>query len=126
MNIALWIVAGLMAAGFLFAGGNKLLTTREKLANSPGAGWANDFSPGFVETLGALEVLGAIGLILPGAIGILPFLTPLAAVGLGIIMIGAAITELRRREPKHAVINVVYLAAAIFVTIGRLDGIPYR
>jgi hypothetical protein len=126
VNIALWIVAGLMAAGFLFAGGNKLVTGHEKLASSPGAGWANNFSPAFVKILGVLEVLGAIGLILPGAVGILPFLTPIAAVGLGIIMIGAGVTELRRHEPRHAVINLVYLAAAIFIAIGRIDGIPYR
>ncbi|GGF36129.1 DoxX family protein [Subtercola lobariae] len=125
MNIALWIVAGLMAAGFLFAGANKLLTSYEKLAQTPGAGWANDFSPAFVKLLGAFEVLGAVGLILPGVLNIVPVLVPIAAVGLGVIQVGAAITELRRGEAAHAVINLVYIAAAVFVAWGRFSGVPF-
>lgn len=126
MNLALWIIAGLLAAGFLFAGGNKLFTRYEKLAKSPGAEWANDFNPGFVKTLGALEVLGAIGLILPAALGIAPVLVPLAAVGLAIIMVGAGIVELRHHKPKHALINLVYFALAVFVAWGRFGLTPFR
>lgn len=124
MNVALWIVAVVLAAGFLFAGGNKLLTPYEKLVKAPGAGWAADFSPVFVKFLGAAEVMGAAGLILPSVVGILPVLTPLAASGLAAIMVGAMITELRRRAPSHALINVVYLAAAVFVAYGRFAGVP--
>ena len=119
MHIALWIVSGLLAAVFLVAGSNKLLIPREKLAKAPGGGWVLDFSPRFVKTLGGLEILGAIGVILPALLHIAPVLTPLAAVGLGIVMIGAAIVESRRREFKHVALNVLYLAMAIFVAWGR-------
>jgi hypothetical protein len=126
MNLALWITAGLLAAGFAFAGGNKLFTPREKLVKAPGAGWANDFSAGFIKTLGAVEILGAVGLILPGALNIAPILVPLAAIGLAIIMVGAGVVELRHHEPKHALINLLYLALTIFVAWGRFDGTPFR
>ena len=120
MNLALWIVAGLLAAVFLFAGVNKLALPRAKLAKAPGGGWVNDVSAGFVKALGALEVLGAAGLILPAALGIAPVLVPLAAIGLGTIMVGAAVVTVRRGEPQHALLNVAYLALAVFVAWGRL------
>jgi uncharacterized membrane protein YphA (DoxX/SURF4 family) len=120
MNLALWIIAGLLAAVFLVAGANKLFIPREKLARAPGGGWVNDFSAGFVKALGAVEILGAVGLILPAALDIAPVLVPLAAVGLAAIMVGAAIVTFRRREPMHALLNLTYLALAAFVVWGRL------
>ena len=119
MNTARWIVSGLLAAGFLFAGSNKLFIPPAKLAEAPGGGWALDFDAWFIKALGFLEVLGAIGLILPALLDIAPILTPLAAVGLSVIMIGAATVELRRSEAKHALINAAYLALAAFVAIAR-------
>jgi hypothetical protein len=119
MLIALWIVSGILAAVFLVAGGNKVLIPREKLARAPGGGWVLDFSPRFVKTLGVLEILGAIGVVVPALLHIAPVLTPLAAVGLGIVMIGAAVVESRRREFRHAALNVLYLALAVFVAWGR-------
>jgi len=119
MHIALWIVSGLLAAAFLVAGSTKLFIPREKLAKAPGGGWVLDFSARFVKTLGALEILGVIGLIFPALLNIAPVLTPLAAVGLGIVMIGAAIVESRRHEYRHALGNLAYLALAVFVAIGR-------
>jgi hypothetical protein len=119
VNIALWIVAGLLAAVFLFAGANKLFIPREKLARAPGGGWVLDFGPAFVKALGAVEILGAAGLILPAALDIAPVLVPLAAVGLGLIMIGAATVELRRQEVRHALLNLVYLALIVFVAFAR-------
>ncbi len=119
MNVALWIVAGLLAAAFLFAGFNKVLIPAQKLAKAPGGGWVLDFSPGFVKVLGVVEMLGALGLILPALTGIAPVLVPLAAVGLGIIMIGAAVVEFRRREYAHVLVNLTYLALIAFVAVGR-------
>jgi uncharacterized membrane protein len=121
MHIALWIVSGLLAAAFLVAGSTKLLIPREKLARAPGGGWVLDFSARFVRTLGALEILGAIGLILPALLNIAPVLSPLAAVGLSIVMIGAAIVESRRHEFKHALGNLGYLALAVFAAWGRFS-----
>lgn len=119
MNTALWIIAGLLAAVFLFAGSNKLFIRREKLAKARGGGWVLDFGAGFVKALGAVEILGAVGLILPALLGIAPVLVPLAALGLGLIMTGAAIVEFRRHELKHVLLNLTYLALIIFVAFGR-------
>jgi uncharacterized membrane protein YphA (DoxX/SURF4 family) len=119
MDLALWITAGLLAAVFLLAGANKVFIPREKLAKAPGGGWVLDFSAGFVKALGALEILGAVGLILPALLGIAPVLVPLAAVGLATIMVGAAIVTYRRREFTHVLVDLTYLAMAVFVAIGR-------
>jgi hypothetical protein len=123
MNTALWIIAGILAAAFLLAGSNKVLIPREKLARAPGGGWVLDFSPEFVKALGAVEILGAIGLIMPAVVDIAPVLVPLAALGVGIVMTGAAIVEVRRHEFKHALLNLVYLALAVVVVVGRFG--PY-
>src|SRR5215831_16218354 len=119
MNLTLWIIAGLLAAVFFVAGANKLFIPREKLATAPGGGWVLDFSAGFVKALGAVEILGAVGLILPALLGIAPILVPVAAVGLALIMIGAAIVTAERHEFKHMLGNLTYLALAAFVAWGR-------
>ncbi|SEG86641.1 DoxX-like family protein [Actinacidiphila yanglinensis] len=119
MNITLWTVTWLLTAVFLIAGGNKLFIPREKLARAPGGGWALDFSAGFIKQLGAVEVLGAAGLVLPALLARAQLLVPLAAVGLGLVMGGAAVVEYRRREPGHALLNLFYLALIVFVAVGR-------
>ena len=120
MNFALWIVAGLLAAAYLFSGGGKLILTKEKMATmSSSARWVEDFSAGSVKTIGALEVLAAVGLILPAVLDIAPVLVPLAASGLVMIMVGAVITRIRRQEFKFMVADMVYLALASFVAWGR-------
>src|SRR3989442_3981849 len=88
MGYALWIVQALLAAVFLFAGGAKLVLPLDKLTGPVAMpGW-------FLRFIGVCEVLGAIGLILPGLLRIRPGLTPLAAAGLVIIMIGATVSSL--------------------------------
>ena len=123
MSIAIWIVAGLLAAIFALAGAMKLTTPRAQLQEK-GQGWAGDFSDGIVKLIGALELLAAIGLIAPAAINIAPILVPMAACGLIAMMTGAAITHLRRHEPQMAVVNVVLFALAAFVAWGRFG--PYQ
>ncbi len=123
MNIFLWIVAGLLALGFLGAGAMKLSQPREKLAAS--MGWVEDFSPPMVKAIGALEVLGALGLILPAATGIAPILTPLAAVGLALVMVGAIVTHLRRKEYPVIGVNAVLLILAVVVAWGRFGPYPF-
>ena len=117
MNIALWIVQGLLAAAFLMAGLMKASQPKEKLAEN--MAWVNDFSASQVRAIGIVEILGAIGLILPAATGILPILTPLAAVGLVVTMLGAASTHLRRGESQMIAVNFVLLLLAAFVAYGR-------
>ncbi|MDX6248071.1 MAG: hypothetical protein QOF10_1431 [Kribbellaceae bacterium] len=118
MNIALWIVAGLMAATFLASGATKLAQPKEKLAAS-GMPVVEDFSAGAVKAIGSLEVLAAVGLIFPAALDIAPVLVPLAAVGLVLLMVGAIITHLRRHEAQAIVVNLALLALAVLVAWGR-------
>ena len=121
MNLALWIVTGLLAAAYLFSGVGKLIMSREKIAAmSHGTDWVEDFSPGTLKIIGVLEVLAAVGLVLPALLDIAPVLVPLAAVGLVLLMAGAVITRLRRREFKPMLGDLVYLALAAFVAWGRL------
>jgi uncharacterized membrane protein len=123
MNLALWIVAGLLAVAYLAGGGGKLIMPKKKIAAiAPSARWVEDFSAGSVKAIGALEILGAVGLILPAATGIAPVLVPLAAVGLVLIMVGAVITRIRRHEFKFMVADLAYLALAGFVAWGRFFG----
>jgi uncharacterized membrane protein YphA (DoxX/SURF4 family) len=118
MNVALWIIAGLLAVAFLAGGVMKLIQPKEKLAAS-GMGFVEDFSAGTVKAIGALEVLAAVGLILPAALDIAPVLVPLAAVGLVLLMVGAIITHLRRHEAQAIVVNLALLALAVLVAWGR-------
>lgn len=117
MNTALWIVQGLLAAAFLMAGIMKIAKSKPELAEK--MGWVDDFSEGVIKTIGGLEVLGAIGLILPGLTGIAPVLVPLAAVGLGLTQVGAIVVHGRRGEMQNVVVSAVLLAMTVFVAWGR-------
>jgi hypothetical protein len=120
MNLALWIAAGLLAVAFLIAGGGKLIMPKEKIAATGAASrWVEDFSAGSLKAIGTLELLAAMGLILPAALDIAPVLVPLAALGLVMLMVGAVITRIRRHEAKFFVGNLVLLALAGFVAWGR-------
>jgi hypothetical protein len=119
MNLTLWIVTGLLAAVFLVSSA-KLFVPKEKMAGMGAASrWVEDFSPGALKAIGALELLAAAGLILPAALDIAPVLVPLAAVGAVLLFVGAIITRLRRGEKVTMVGDLVYLAMAAFVAWGR-------
>jgi len=122
MNIALWIIQVLLALAFAGSGISKLMQPYEKLAER--MGYVKDFSPGAIRGIGVLEVLGAIGVILPALTGILPWLTPTAGIGLGLVMLGAMATHLRRKEYPMIVGNLVLLALAAFVAYGRFVAVP--
>jgi uncharacterized membrane protein YphA (DoxX/SURF4 family) len=117
MNVFLWILAGVLAALFLGAGATKLTQPRSKLQSN--MGWVEDYSDTGVKLIGAVEILGAIGLILPAVLDIAPILVPLAATGLAIIMAGAIITHVRRKELPLAGFNVVLLVLTVVVAIFR-------
>jgi uncharacterized membrane protein len=114
VNIALWIVQGVLCAMFLFAGGMKAFAYGKY---KEGVGRELDLSKGLVIFIGVSEVAGALGLILPMASGIAPMLTPLAAAGLGIIMLLATGFHLKRKE--HAYMTIVLLILCAFVAWGR-------
>ncbi|MFB8271161.1 DoxX family protein [Streptomyces sp. NPDC055955] len=121
MNVFLWILQILLALVMLAAGGGKLAQPYEKTAES--MAWAKSFSPGQVKTIAALEVLGALGLVLPATTGIATVLTPLAATGLAITMAGAALVHARAKERSHIAINAVLLVIAVVIAWGRFG--PY-
>ena len=123
MNVAVWIVQVLLALAFALTGLMKITQPREKLlANMK---WVEDFAPNTIKGIGTLEMLAVIGLILPFLTGILPILTPLAAVGLSLVMLGAIITHARRGESPMVIGNVILLALAAFVAYGRFVAVPY-
>lgn len=119
MNLALWIVAGLLATVCLTASA-KMFVPSEKMASmSASAQWTLDFSPGALKAIGALELLAAMGLILPAVLDIAPVLVPLAATGLVLLFAGAITTRLRRGEKATVAVDAVYLGLAAFVAWGR-------
>jgi len=122
MNIALWVVQILLALAFGMAGIMKVSQPIDKLEAR--MGWVKSVGPRGVRLIGSLEILGAIGLILPAVTGILPWLTPLAATGLVLTMIGAMITHGRRGEYSQIGMNVVLLLLALFVAYGRFVIVP--
>jgi uncharacterized membrane protein YphA (DoxX/SURF4 family) len=113
----LWTLQILLALAFLAAGSMKLMSSREQLLEQPAMAWASDFSPLEIKLIGAAEVSGALGLVLPAATGIAATLTPLAAGGLAALMAGAVATHLRRGEPW--IVPFVLGALALVVVIGR-------
>ena len=116
METALWIVQVLLAALFLTTGITKLTQPRLKMAAGP-MRWAADVTDAQFRTIGLLEVLGAIGLILPAAVGIATLLVPLAAVGLVLTMIGAIRVHVRYGETDRLAVPLVVLALALFVAV---------
>lgn len=116
METALWIAQALLAAIFTVTGLTKLTQPRAKLAAGM-MSWAADVSDAQLRTIGLLEVLGAAGLILPGLLDIAPVLTPLAATGLALTMVGAFVTHARLGETDRLVAPVVLFAIAVFVAI---------
>jgi uncharacterized membrane protein YphA (DoxX/SURF4 family) len=126
MNIVLWILQGLLVVLFLMAGLMKASQSKDALKERGGKhmNWVDDVSDGTVRLIGLLELLAGIGLILPQLTGILPWLTPLAAVGLVLTMIGAMMVNVRHGNRVAIVENIVLLLLAAFVAYGRFIIIP--
>ncbi|MGB9372618.1 MAG: DoxX family protein [Jiangellales bacterium] len=117
MEIALWALQVILALAIGGAGVAKLLKSKEELA--PRMTYVTSFTATQVKLIGIVEVAAGLGIILPALTGIAPILTPIAAVGIVLIMIGAAITHVVRKEPALIVPNIVLGAAAAFVAWGR-------
>ena len=119
MNVALWIVQILLAAEFLFSGVMKFVTPVEEMTKQMALpGW-------FLHFIGAAEVLGGLGLILPALSGIWPRLTPLAAIGLVVIMIGATVVTLMIGGGVLVLIPLLTGILAAFVAYGRWRILPH-
>lgn len=117
MNIGLWIAQVLLALGFGLGGWGKLLWPMEELQTR--VPWASAIPEWLMRFIGFTELLGAIGLILPSALRIRPSLTPLAATGLLVIMVLAALFHLFRAEYILIPINLIYIGIAYFIIWGR-------
>ncbi|NQV52573.1 MAG: DoxX family protein [Flavobacteriales bacterium] len=124
MKIALWIVQGLLAVAFLMAGSMKMMTAYDELAVQ--MAWVGRWSEQMVMLIGLVEVLGALGLILPSVLRIQPKLTPIAAMGLVLVMGLAIIDHLRAGETVDAFAPLILMAMALFVAWGRWSKHPIQ
>jgi DoxX-like family len=124
VNIVMWVIAGLLALTFLGSGLSKILLPRERLS-AYGLKWVEAFSPTSLKLIGGLEMLAAVGLVLPAVLDIAPILVPVAALGLVALMAGAFVLHVRRREAQGIVMALLLLALAAFVAWGRFGGSPF-
>lgn len=121
LDTALWITAGILAAIYLMAGITKTLRPRASLADM--MAWTKTSSDGMVKFVGVVEILGALGLVLPWLTGIAPILTPIAAACFVLVQVLAIAVHIRINDLKPLPLNVVLLLAALFVAIFRFQGI---
>jgi putative oxidoreductase len=122
MVIVLWVVQGVLALAFLLSGFLKGFTPLEGLKKN--MAWVGDVPAGLVRLIGIAELLGALGLILPVATGIVPVLTIAAAVGLVLVMLSAAVFHASRKEYSTIGMNAVLLLLAAFIVVGHLVWVP--
>jgi uncharacterized membrane protein YphA (DoxX/SURF4 family) len=117
MNLTIWIIQGLLATAFLMAGIMKLIMPKNNLKEKIG-GWVDEFKESQIKLIGLFELLGAFGLVLPMLLQVVPILTPIAAFGLVLTMVGAARIHFKRKESIMS--NIVLLILGVLVIIGRL------
>jgi hypothetical protein len=125
MDLTLWITTGLLAVVALAGGISKAFVPKEKLAEHNGGEWTQLASIGFVRSLGVLELLAAVGLILPAVLDIAPVMVPVTAVCWVLLMVGAMITHGRLGQFKFVMLNSVYFALAAFIAWGRFGLAPF-
>lgn len=112
MEIAVWVIQGILATAFLFAGFMKATQPKEKLA--PNMPWVNDYDANSVKLIGISELLGGIGLLVPWLTGIVPVLTPIAAIALAVVMVLAAIYHAKKNEiPAIGINGVMFVLLSI-------------
>ena len=123
MNIALWIVAIILGVAYTIGGIVKLSWAYERYAAKQP--WARDFSARQINGIGVVELVGGLGILLPGLLDIAPVLVPVAASAMALYMAGAATERVRRNEPKEFLGDLVFLAALLFVAWGRFGLEPW-
>jgi uncharacterized membrane protein YphA (DoxX/SURF4 family) len=122
VNAVLWLLQIVLALAFLALGLLMVTRSRERLLRV--AGWVEDFPEWVVTAIGVLELLGAVGVVLPGVLGVAGVLVPVAALGLVVLLIGAIVTHLLRGEQDEVSMPVALLIAAAVVAAGRLSAWP--
>jgi uncharacterized membrane protein len=123
MNVALWIVASVLALGFIAGSLVKLTWSHERYAAR--LHWPADFTAGQVKLIGVVELLGGIGLVLPGVVDTARVLVPIAASGMALYMAGAVTERVRRHEPKEMLGDLLFVAGLVFVSWGRFGLEPW-
>ena len=118
MNTTVWIAQALLAIAMAGAGAMKLMKPKAELATS-GMAWVEDFRDDQVKGIGSLEILAALGLILPALLDLAPELVGVAAVGVVLLMLGAAATHIKRGEGQMVPVNLVIAAIAVFIAVMR-------
>lgn len=122
MNIALWVAQVLLGVMFLMAGFTKATMPIEQLAGS--LPWVQEVSTGLVRFIGISELLGGLGLLLPSILRIKPILTPIAAIGLAVVMLFAMVFHISMGEMNVIGVNIVMMAIAGFIAWGRFKKVP--
>ncbi len=122
MNIVLWVIQGILCIAFLMAGSMKSFMPVTKLGTM--MPWVSDVSSRWPRFIGTCEILGALGMILPGVTHIQPWLTTVAAGGLAMVMIDAANFHRGRREFSFILVNLVLFVLAVVVLVGRWMLVP--
>jgi uncharacterized membrane protein YphA (DoxX/SURF4 family) len=117
MNIALWVVQGILGLVFIFSGWMKAVQYDKAKASWL---WVKEVPRGLVFFIGIVELIGALGLILPQAMNIAPVLTLIAAIGLAAIVLFGALFHAKRKEYQEIGVNIVFLVLAVFVAMGRM------
>ncbi|QUL57461.1 DoxX family protein [Paenibacillus tritici] len=116
MNIALWIVQGIAAVGFIYSGWLKAVQYEQAKRSW---GWVTDVPRALVTLIGVAELLGATGIILPYALNIMPVLTPVAATALALVVASGAVFHIQRKEYREIAVNLVFIVLAVVVAVGR-------
>ena len=122
MNTAITVIQVFLVIGFTVGGLTQLIVPYANYTKLPFQGWANDFKPWHIKLIGVLKVCAGVGMIAALFLPSLTMLTPLAAVGLALVMAGAMATHLRREEYVNVVGNLVWLGLALFLAYGKLVG----
>ncbi|UPK42524.1 DoxX family protein [Paenibacillus pabuli] len=117
MNVTLWIVQIILAAGFIYSGWMK--TVRIESSKTTWA-WVNDVPKTLVVLIGIAELLGALGLVLPWAMDITPVLTPIAAIALAVVALLGMLFHIQRKEYREIGVNILFVVLSLIVAIGRL------
>lgn len=114
-----WVLAGLLAGMMVIAGATKLATPHPRLLEDPRMEWAGDFTAGQVKVIATAELLGAVGLVVPWLLDVAPVLTPIAALCLAAILVGAAVVHSRREEWTALAMPTALAALAVVVAVLR-------
>ena len=126
MNLALWILAAVLATAYTAGASAQLLLAKDKYRNlHESQHWADDFTAGKIKVIGSIKLAGALGLVLPAAFDVVPVLTPIAACGLALFMAGAGTTRFRRGEWAAMIGDLVFLGLFCFLALGRFTLAPF-